>query len=685
MEHDRLTGLSGSVRVGWSGRFALGETHLLDLESSNNSRDSKSSEDLESLVSLAHSLRSAENSHSWHKMLQATLLSGHNDDAVALEQREKLLNEKIPSIARITERFITRLGEKSEILPVARVKRPARRAFDRLAAHTEDWEGRTLTGPVPRRALAVTRYEEANLYENRMVVELVHPILSSALLARIRKLRRLVADLADLNPTQHVGTHLRTQRLYSFWGADVLKASETQVHGERTLAVLENLAAWTQALRGSTLSALLSGRVTGQRSLRQTNVINNDLHYRSAGEVWSAFQRPEIAAESSEDRRNRLVERHQIFDLYVLGLFVRALKSLGYQPEFDVLPRLGGTVELSGVWGKLSLSRALDGVLTLESQGVSTRFVPLVDMVAADDDNSFIAQRWRELSKEINGATVIVYLGSASAIKALADCEVAAMMSSAMDDSLSVGLHLTGIPVSPLEITSLERIARAVGLAVHIPVLAKYPPILNLEDSRMPTRLIEALDSSRIAEGALSPLFHSEGNSLALRRPLTASERQNLATSVRSLSEAARGSGWQRDYGVEIPQIQGSFDRATIFLNAVLICPTCSYQARANDVKREHDIFTVKCLTCGTRWGHERCGNCQNRIPFIEPAEELLNPEIKGPGWVERIFGQDALASPCWSRTEANRYICPACKECPLQGNIPASTCGRCWDQDQLT
>ena len=679
LEHDRVTGRSGPAQGGWTGRWARDSLHLLDVEAGIDSRDSIASEDLEALASLAHTLHPAVDSGSWRKVLGTALLSGHDRDTVALEQRERLLNEKLPSIARLTERFVTRLGERSELLPVARVKRPARRALDRLAAHTEDWAGRTLSGPVPRRALAVTRDEDANLYENRMVTELVHPILSSALLARIRKLRRLVSDLADLDPAQHVGTYQRTERLYSFWGADALKASETQVHAEQTLAVLEKLSGWVQALRGSTLSVLLRGQITGQRSLRQTNVIRNDLHYRAAGEVWTAYQLPEVEVETPEEKSERLVARHQTFDLYVLGLFVRALDSLGYKPTADTLPPLGGTVELRGVWGTVSLSRASDGVLTLECQGVSTRFVPLLDMVAPDDDHSFIGRRWYDLSTEVDRATVAVYLASSTSIRSMPDLKVAATMCSAMDDSPKPGPHLTGIPVSPLEITSLERIARAVGLAVRTPVLAAYPPILNLESAPMPGRLVDHLEAADIGDPSLSPLLHRVGDdSLALRRSLTPSERAKLDTVVRALTDATRGTGWQRDHGHHIARVQDSFDRATLLVDALLTCPACAVPADTRKLQRDGDIFTVECPSCGARWGHERCGSCQARIPIIEPEQELLNPEIKGPGWVERIFGQDALASPCWSRSTANRYICPACRTCPLATEPAGSACLRC-------
>ncbi|MGI5154389.1 hypothetical protein [Microbispora sp. CA-102843] len=623
-------------------------------------------------------LSEAVNSGSWAELLGSPLLAGYDEDTIDLEQREKLLAERLPSIAHITERFVTRLGERSELLPVSRVKRPARRSLERLAAHTEDWAGRTLAGPVPRRALAVTREEDANLYENRMVTELVHPILSSALLERIRKLRRLVSGLSDLNPTQHVGTYQRTERLYSFWGDDAAKAAGSHIHAVKTLEALEKLAAWVQALRGSTLSLLLRRKVTGQRSLRRTNVINNDRHYRAAGDVWTAYERPEIASETPAARQERLANRHKAFDHYVLGLVTRALCDLGYAPPSGTLPGLGEGVELEGTWGNARLTRGADGVLTVGSQGSTTRIVPLLDAVGPQDDHAAIGQRWSDLQDAAERPTVVVFLASASDIRNNPDKVVAGAMISAKDDSPEPGTLLTGVPVSPLETTSLERVARGIALAVRIPPLMAYPPPLTLGEQPMPLRLVDHVESSGIGEPNLSPLFHRVGNELRLRRPLVTSEQTRLDGVVRDLAVAARGTGWQRDYGDHISQILKSFDLAATSLLPLLTCPVCSVASEARRLQRVGDVFVIECHSCRARWGHERCGTCQARIPIIEPEQELLNPEISGPGWVERIFGQDALASPCWARISGNRYICPECCVCPLATDSLGSTCTRC-------
>lgn len=676
-EHDRLSGMRSTRRPGWTGRWASGASHLLDPVTGSESRDLATSEDIDAIASLRQTLEEAAATGSWKQFVGAPLLAGHDEDTLRLEQRERLLSEKLPSIAHITERFITRLGERAELLPVARVKRPARRALERLAAHTEDWAGRTLSGPVPRRALAVTRDEDANLYENRMVAELVHPILSSALLARIRKLRRLVSDLAELNPAQHVGTYQRTERLYSFWGDDAEKAAESHVQAAATLEALEKLAAWIQALRGSALLLLLKGKSTGQRSLRRTNVIINDRHYRASGEVWTAFERPEMAVESAEDKQERLVGRLEAFDLYVLGLVVRALNDLGYRPAADSLPGPGESVALVGSWGQADLFRGQDGVLTLMCLESSTRIVPLIDVLGPDDDHEALGERWGELEAAAQAPTLVVYLAGAAAIRNNPDHGLAAAMSSARDDALVSRGALVGVPASPLETTSLERVARGVSSALRIPPLIAYPPEIVASDGPLPARIVDHLVSADIGQRNLSPLFARE-DGLRLRRPLTPTEQTSLDAVVADLSAGVRGSDWQRDFGKYISGLKASFERAAASVLLLLTCPVCSEQAGAGSVQREGDVFKIKCLNCGTRWGHERCGNCQARIPIIEPDQRLLNPEITGPGWVERIYGQDALSSPCWARTAANRYICPECRVCPLANEARGSGCSRC-------
>ena len=674
--HDRLTGKAGSQVAGWTGRWYWDGCHLLDSVRGSAGRDAVESDDIDSLASLDDHLRNAV-SKSWRELLAVPLLSGHEDEALHLETRERILEENFASIARICERFLTRLGERSELLPVSRVRRPARRAIERMSAHTEDWASRTLSGPVPRRALAVSRDEDADLYENRMVTELVHPILSSALSDRVRRLRRLMSDLADLARAEDEGTYHRRRRLYSFWGLDATVAAESSIRGAVTLKKLEAMAAWVQALRASKLAITMRGRRTGRRSLRNTNVIANDRHYRAAGIVWTAYEGEPEAEESSEDRIERLLARHRAFDNYALGLIVRALKNLGYEPVEDALPVSGRSFALQGPWGRADLVRDQDGTVLLTSHGRGTRFVPLVDVVGPDDDPTTTAARWRSMTDAVGTLTVVLYLASSEIIRSFPP-DVAHPMMSAGRDAMAIGALLAGVPVSPLETTSLERVARAVAMAVQAPALLDYPAEVRLEGERLPRRLIDHLFTADLSQRGLSPLLdRSSVDAIAVRRPLTSLEQSSLDNLVRQLEDRTKASGWERDLLREIAGLAAAIEEAVDSITPLLTCPVCRTTADPSEMTRAGDLFTLTCRSCEARWGHERCGNCRARIPVIESERNIRNTDVVGPGWVERIYGQDALASPCWARTVPGRYVCTQCGSCPVAAG-EATNCVRC-------
>jgi hypothetical protein len=675
--HDRVNGEPGYPAEGWTGRWARGGEHVLDsVGGGSGSRDAAWSDDLDAVASLGDRLTEAVESRSWLELATVPLLAGHEEDALNLEKREHILGENLASIARICERFVTRLGERSELLPVSRVRRPARRALERMSAHTEDWAARTLSGPVPWRALAVIREDDADLYENRMVTELVHPILSSALADRVRRLRRLTSDLADLERAKDEGTHYRRRRLYSFWGADAARAAESSKLAASTLKKLEAMAARVQSLRGSQLGVTLRGRRTGQRSLRNTNVIANDRHYRAAGLVWSAYERESEADESPDERRTRLLSRHRAFDNYALGLITRAFHDLEYGPDEDGLPAAGAPVVLRGPWGKVDLLRNHDGTVVLSSHGMSTRFVPLTDVVGPDDDHPAIVARWGSM-ETVRVPTVVLYLAESEAVRKLPS-GVAQTMMSAGPDATTPGVLLAGLPVSPLETTSLERVARAVAIALRAPALLDYPAEVRLGGARVPRRLIEHVLGADITQRGLSPLLHRVSpDAIAVRRPLTPSERSALDGIVRQLSGRTKSPGWERDFVREIDGLASSIEEAAESIVPLLTCPLCGAHAVASDVTRDGALFSLTCRPCGTRWGHERCGACGSRVPIIEPERELRNPEVVGPGWIERIYGQDALASPCWARTIPGRYVCTECGSCPVSANERVN-CPRC-------
>jgi hypothetical protein len=674
--YDRVNGAHSAPVAGWTGRWADGVTHLLDPVQGSLSRDGVESEDLDAIASLGASLEAAERSSSWLTLTDVPLLVGNDNETLSLQQREHVLAANLRSIARVCERFITRLGERSELLPVSRVKRPARRALERLSAHTEDWATRTLSGPVPRRALAVTREEDVDLYENRMVAELIHPILTSGLSVRLRRLRRITSDLADLESAEDEGTHYRRSRLYTFWGADAARAAASRGQASQTLDELEKLAAWVQSLRGSTLNVALRGRRTGQRGLRNTNVIANDRHYRAAGLVWSAYEREPEAEETAEERQARFLSRHRAFDNYVLSLIVRSLDDLGYAPSEDEVPPGNTPIALHGPWSDVTFARAPAGVMVLTSHGHSTRIIPLLHVVAPDDDPAVVANRWKSLTGAAQDPSVVVYLAASRAVRALPP-SLASPMMSAGPDVADRGTVLAGVPVSPLETTSLERVARAVAIAVQAPALMDYPIPVQLLGDRVPRRLIEHLTQLDLTPPGHSPLFHV-ADTITVRRPLTKTERSRLEAEIQRLVGRTKAPGWERDLVASIGLLGGAIDEAAHKAGMLLACPLCGMIVDPRQVERDGDVFMISCSSCSARWGLERCGGCAGRIPVVEPEGVIRNPEVVGPGWVERIYGRDALASPCWARTVPDRYVCPECQSCALASSTKGRGCIRC-------
>jgi len=681
---DRVSGRSSPHLSGWSGRWYFQGKHLLDSgQSDGTSRDHIEADSLASIDALGKDVGIALVTGTWRSFLSLSLLDRISDDAANPGSDELVLEKHISSLEVICNKeYLTRIGEVSEVIPVGRVRRPARRALDRLASHTEDWYGRSLKGPIPRRAMAILRDEDANLYENRMVTELVHPILTSALMRRLRHLRKMQANLAELVHRQE-GSRARNERLYEFWGLDEGRARQSSDQVVHTVQLLDSLLRQVQKLRGSRLSGLIGGRTSGSRTLRKTNVIQDHRHYRAAGLVWQAFQQGPVSTESSEARSLHLQKRHDVYDGYVLAFLVQALEGLGYRPS-DELTRIfeAGTGEtaLLGPWGECSLHRDAIGVVTLSSRGIQTRFVPLLDLIAENDSPELVESRWASVVQAAAGPTVIVYLGSPDLLKYL-PLNLAATLSSAGKDLNTSPRDVQAIPISPWEIASLERVSRAVRIAIQTPVLQAYPPPIQSDSSRIPRRLFESLEAADIRQQGYGALFHkSSVDDLGLRRPFSESERSRLDGFLENLDKASHTMGWERDYKEHIPVLRDAILKAADRAEELLTCPACGHKAGPREVTREDNVFLISCSisSCKTRWGHEKCGLCSGRICIIESEDKILNPEVSGPGWVERILGRDALASPCWARVAPLRYICTECRECNGARDEIAASCVRC-------
>jgi hypothetical protein len=132
--------------------------------------------------------------------LVAQLLSPQADDPVVL--LERAIDEDLGHLERACHRPETRLLRGTELTVLSRVRRMAPDAIVHLAAHTEDWERRTVKAVHPKRLRALLHEPDPDLYENRIAVLLVDHLLAFTAwrLDRLRATAGVLQELEHLLP-----------------------------------------------------------------------------------------------------------------------------------------------------------------------------------------------------------------------------------------------------------------------------------------------------------------------------------------------------------------------------------------------------------------------------------------------------------------------------------------------------
>lgn len=246
-----------------------------------------------------------------------------------------------------------------ERLPVSRAKRVAHGAGVRLAAHSEDWACREITGVVPSHLLAEVSEDELGIYENLVFARLLDR-LARVLRRRQRELKMLLAkqdEVGHLRNAQTLDYRLR-EALCRLWGQafDVDESAE----GRAALQAIERLLGQIRQLQRSEVAQVVAGRVPSTLTLRSTNILQHDPHYRHLRPLWQLAHadlnnRPRTAAERVEWARHRadahaehvgLLIRHALESIRTY--YDRPVKlvrhGLDWAVEFDLLeipvPRL---------------------------------------------------------------------------------------------------------------------------------------------------------------------------------------------------------------------------------------------------------------------------------------------------------------------------------------------------------
>lgn len=549
------------------------------------------------------------------------------------------------------------LRVEEERLPVSRARRTPVRAVADLVSHPGDWEHRTLRSIQPSRVLARLIEDEWNLYENRVAVGLVDHLLAY-LARRLEELRAIEETLrASRDHSDEARTSFwRARRIMTLWADTITSKTEDELLA--TMRRLELVQRDLQALLDAPLYQRLPRRISISLSLKPTNILVNDPHYRKIAALWRAWVKfGHKRQETHEQRVARRQREARAWDRFVLHLVARAFTGL----ECAVQTTGSGWNLVRAGRTTVQVEVDADGVVTVHSKVSKLRLLPLCADLSRADAALLLEQlsSWDRLDGEI----VVVHVGS---LVDLADPDRAAGWSFAGRTVL--------FGCSPWGIDSEERMARLLNGWLHRAAVRPYPAHEKLR--HLP-------DLPR--EWAW--LRYDGAHLVGLRAPEAAEVHVARAWAARTATEleaqAQRAKLAKQVVAVAPQQAVGAFQRfvdtAVEVLAGLDECPVCGDKGRVvprggQRADSSDATWWATCTACRSEWGLRPCTGCGARfhalVPQVGPDVQQAASAASPSDWPDKALGRDVWAQPC--RWAATQFRCPKCGACARGG------CERC-------
>jgi hypothetical protein len=563
------------------------------------------------------------------------------------------------------------LRVEEERLPVARARRIPVRAVAELVSHPEDWEHRTLRSIQPARVLARLVEDEWNLYENRVAVRLVDHLL--AYLARrldeLRKIEETLARRRD-HSDQARTSYRRAERLMRLWAGSLdertsadLRATKLRIlHAQRDL----------QVLLDSPLYQRVPRRADVAHTLRPTNILVNDPHYRKVAALWRSWLK--YGHQTQETRAQRLARRQReaaAWDAFVLHLVVRAFADLAWTATPD---EHGWTLKRRG-YRSVRVAVDAHGVIHIRSAPSTLRLLPLCAAFSPDDGPALAEQihRWDGHDDEV----VLIHAVAERRDDGTATHAGPGVLVADPDRELgwSFAGRATLLGCSPWGIDCEERMARLLHVWLRRAAAHPYPA-----HTRLP-------GLPNIPQ-AWTWLQYTGSHLVALREPSPAelaAARDWAATKTIELTAQAQQAKLSRQAVATAPR--ASLECFTRFLADDLTalagqtdCPVCGHPGRVElRPGRNPDgadaTWWATCIDCTSEWGLRTCTRCNQRFAALVPHIGLdlqlaANNSETAADWPDRVLGRDVWAQPC--RKSVRQFRCSHC------GTCAHGDCGQC-------
>lgn len=440
----------------------------------------------------------------------------------------------------------------TEILPVSRVQRIAVDAVTRLASHSEDWMRREITGVIPARLKAELSEDELGIYEN-VVFDRLLARLKQVLAKRLRDLDTLLAKQAEaeaLKNTEQLDYRLRYD-LCELWGQSVATELGTGQSAQNTRDQVNLLLRKVKQLQRSPVVQAIPATRQGPLSLRSTNILQHDTHYRHLRPLWLVAHSDLLQqACSPQDRFNHQRKRGQNYSAYVRLLIEHALQA--------------------------------SKIVSEQKQGCSWRFGPLT-LTLDSEQGDWVLRMCADVGPPLTQLTVVAgWRGCLAWENQKTDRYV--LFCHPDDSAMYDGKTGADSVLNPLQFYGVERMREAIERWLLVQLLTQYP----FQVKNIPSTLIN--DLKDIAPKS----FDINGRSLKVIRTLDMQAKNNLENVMR-ISKVNQDIRREITYAME-------------WVELVSTCRVCGKPTVPADFLTSNHGFKASC-SCGHTWTLQKLEN----------------------------------------------------------------------------
>ena len=631
----------------------------------------------------------------WLEWINVVPLVPGISEKVDLLPLEHLVRKTFGHLEAVCRKPRAHLHVEIERAPVSKARRVPVAAASYLAAHTEDWDRPLLRGILPKRILAEVRQDQLDIYENRVAARLLDN-LCAYLNWRIHLLRRLLKMFLEKEDYSRSidGTYLRKRRMSELWGESI-DANEGRRKAEDALKELEPLKYRLMGLLGSPLYEEVPRRAYVATTLKSTNILSNDQHYRQVAELWREWARTSAGRTQTPAELHAEAQRlSRGLDAFAMLLTVRALDTLGYEPPETALSKpivRGASLLVKGHGVELTVTWRSDGTIGVAVGERELTIVTLTANLAAGSSGRVresLSRIQEAVSERGRGDLLVLFLASDGG-QASTERELLASLHTVGNDPRHALAGAGCLPVSPWEIGSTERVARALRWFLSSARFLDYPLkvtvpegahglidlreharwLISVADGTLELRTPphdyewEALDVESIPQVAEVSLQTARTNHQRLYDELREAVRRGKTGSLahqkhNSHEEVLRCERIVKASYELADQLRDAHVRAT----ALLKCPTCGESADpARDFEPlDRGCFRCECRDCGTTWGARLC-SYGHRYASMLPSGNFPDTGDQRPGWEDRVYGCDILALPARKPDGQWGFVCPEC------------------------